>query len=902
MRTALPAAIASAAALMALLGLESAPPVPDAPRPALPPPTDGWLDPATKDLQKQRRKAWWREMHRAPDGVDWQAIERENGLAQIAKRSALARQRRSGEPPEDPLSGGAWVERGSENQAGRVHVARHSVDGDTLYVGSSLGGLWMGAADGSSWTPIGDNLYGGVHWLEVLPAESSGDPDVLLVATDGGLVHRSLDRGASWEAPEGLGSPTGVRRLLMATDGSLELFMVVNDADGTAALWRSRDRGASFEEVYDLGGFYGDAWAPRDGGGGLYLLADGELLLSEDGGDSWSSAGELPDAGRGELAGSEAGAPRFWAVLDSVTLLRSDDAGGRWLELGDVSDYWSALNASITDPDLFAWGGVELHVTENAGASFEIVNYWWEYYDSPADTLHADIMGIDVVPDGDGEIWYVDTDGGLFRSEDGLRTVENLALSGLRISQYYDVLTSTVNPDNVAAGAQDQGYQITNGLPQDDGVFEFSQIISGDYGSMTSTDGSHALLYSAYPGFILIQVGDEAPYLLSADFPGGESGEYYGWIPPMLADPLDPEGFFFGATRLYYYARASENRWIPELWSEQDFNRDSYEYIAAIVASPLDPERMWVTSSYGRLYASADRGVTWTESYSRGSWYASGLVASGTDVDTLYVGGSGYGGAHSVYRSTDGGVSLEPFDDGMPETHVYTLAEAPDGSGVLFAGTTTAVYRRDPGDEAWTDITGDAAPVTAYFNVEPLQHENTMRFATYGRGVWDYQLDPDYTGCFPVQDRDGDGVDCESDCEDGDAAVYPGAEEVCDGVDSNCDPEDLDEADLDLDGAFACEDCDDADPDAFPGAEEICGDGVDQDCDGEDAECPPEEEPPEDTDPPQQDTESPDDPAVEEEDTAPEAKGCGCSAPLGAPGAAWLVLVPLAAALRRRRS
>ncbi len=228
-----------------------------------------------------------------------------------------------------------------------------------------------------------------------------------------------------------------------------------------------------------------------------------------------------------------------------------------------------------------------------------------------------------------------------------------------------------------------------------------------------------------------------------------------------------------------------------------------------------------------------------------------GLVDDATDCDdadpALHPGAGETCDAVGVDEDCDGLV-----DDADPDVDPAGFGTFyADGDGDGHAGTTAAVR-------------ACAAPAGYASSADDCDDGDAASYPGAAETPAD-GVDQDCDGadtCTWYADADGDGwgdasapiEDCagvppgfvafSGDCDDTAATTFPGAPDVpYDGVDADCAGDNDDDADHDGVEASAAGggDCDDGDAGVFPGANEIC-DGVDEDCDGEldggAADCP----------------------------------------------------------------
>ena len=201
-------------------------------------------------------------------------------------------------------------------------------------------------------------------------------------------------------------------------------------------------------------------------------------------------------------------------------------------------------------------------------------------------------------------------------------------------------------------------------------------------------------------------------------------------------------------------------------------------------------------------------------------------------------------------------VGLPPLDEG-----IYTSANCSAQAPVGFRLFGRAVARGAPAPPSvdtangWTVVPGgasaDGGPIPLG-QVASLQVECSVEPADF-YVVPQLVFDSGYTSLLgptgtpiPIDgsaactaepgDADGDGVSDLEDCDFLDPDIYPGAPQICDGKNNDCDDPNYpaltgtNEVDGDFDGLSGCAgDCDNSNPQIRPGASQIC-DGFNNDC------------------------------------------------------------------------
>ncbi len=738
----------------------------------LPAPTGGTLIKAGEEAgNADKREQWLLNMHRAAPEDNWLQQEYLNQIDQAQQNSLDWRSICDVVVLAGDKIRGEWRERGSQNQAGSVIDTEYDPVTDEIWLISAGGTLWKGRSDGSNWEVVNQDYVfseGALHFL-------SHRAERRLIALINKELHYSDDQGVSWTKASGIPSRndywSGAENVVVLEGASPTIFFIGKEGYwDNISLYRSTDVGVSFQKLQTFETNQPEAVHlnhPHHSQS-VFLVdnSEDEASFSEYTFDSDSFI--ALETGESMSYGDQRVNLDGWAQGDSLRLYTyaqteggdlgvflSTDRAQTWSLQGTLPKRpWSVgMYVSPENPEILMMGEVECYRSLNAGKTWSRINRWGDYYSDVEHKLHADIMYFgEFRKSDDTPFMLVSNHGGLSISYDYYETQQNIGLSGLNVSQYYSVVTDPLDPNFVYAGSQDQGFQRSSSFEDAEiGSEYFDQLISGDYGHLTFSKGGQSL-WVVYPEGWITQYAKPQEEGYNASYQLPEDQRSGLWLPPLMASPNPAEDAIYMAGGSlendggsYLIKLTAEGTRIEAEMGHFNFKLESGEgEISALATAPSNPDYWYVATSNGRFFFSQDGGETWNQSLNfiiQGQFfYGQAIHVSEVNENVVYLGGSGYSNP-AVYVSKDGGENFVALSRGLPNTLVLGLTADP-AEQYLFAATEAGPYVYIHEEERWYPLRAGCAPNHTYWSVEYIPSLGTARFGTYGRGIWDFTLDP----------------------------------------------------------------------------------------------------------------------------------------------------------------
>lgn len=732
----------------------------------IPSPTDGTFvkeDMEEKSLKSLKHK-WLEEIHSAAPGTDWRIIEYQNSLKSY--QEIVNRLNQGIVPSKDgevDIANGSvvaeWEEKGSINQAGSIINAVYNRNDEKIYAISAGGSIWKSDMSGINWQVVNQDLRfdGRFFIIAYLPNGTTR-----FVSSINGHPYYS-DGGLEWQSCNTFSENTiPVHKNVRSINDGKHIFMLSKARSGeNVKLYHSDDYGQTFHPIKTFLTADPDNMAIAAINDRLFVIEQKSISSSRV--YEWDAEEDQLDilvdnspisfgvAGKGNLTVIENEGLLFMFAYDGNNKLkRSYNFGVDWTTVGTLpkTPWEDGFFISNKYPNIMMVGEIEAYRSVDGGQTWTRVNRWYEYYANRITKLHADIMSFKEYENDNGSFMLVGNHGGLSISYNSGSTFANIGLSGLNVSQYYDIATYPSDDEYLFAGSQDQGLQRSRDLGEGPAYYE--QIISGDYGHLQFSNDDKSL-WAVFPGGWISYYEDP---VASQDHEYSDYFENVGgrqssiWLPPIITSPYHHNAVILAGGDIQdqsgshlIHLKVSDFGFInAEQWPF-DFGAGGDD-ISAMAANHFNDKEFYVLTKKGKFYKSTNYGQHFTEKTNAipnaHYLYGSSILCSRLNEDVLYITGSGYSNA-PVFKSIDGGETFQPFSTGLPPTTVFNLAPNANES-LIFAATEAGPYLYIRDKSRWFPLAEGIAPNQTYWNVEFLEDKQMARFATYGRGIWEFKL------------------------------------------------------------------------------------------------------------------------------------------------------------------
>ncbi|WP_462255080.1 T9SS type A sorting domain-containing protein [Ferruginibacter sp.] len=630
--------------------------------------------------------------------------------------------------------------------AGRLSFVRFDpTNTNIMYVGAPDGGLWKSTNGGTSWTTNTDFLtIIGCSDLCIDPTNTQ----IMYLATgdlegnrNSNGVFKSTDGGATWNTTAGANWPPSnfwkISKMLMNPSNPLNMVVSTN-----VGIFRTTD-GWATSNFQQAGDFKDMEFKPGDAN--TVYAAGKEFWKSTDNGVTWAqvttglpSSSTVSRIALGVTTGNDA---YVYALIGKASdnsylgMYRSTNSGTSFSlrsstpnllgyetdgsDAGGQAFYDLAVAVSPTNAEEVTTGGINHWKSVDGGTTWSNLSFW------ASGEVHADIHEINYLP-GSSTTMFSCNDGGIFKSIDNGDNFVDIS-NNLAISQVVGIGLSANVANTIVAGTQDNGTSIKTAT-------SWANIYGGDGGEcfMDPTNNNTVYIQYVQGAFNRSDDGGATSNSITTGLPTG-----FDFYSTWIMDPVNPNRLYAGGVPTLY---TSANK--GDLWTAlgTPSGTGSIKGIAVAASNPA----VIYTIKEDAVSKSINSGAAFsniTGTLPVGSAALSSVTVSNTSPDKVWVTFSGYSAGNKVFKSIDGGTTWTNISTGLPNLPINTIVSVNGSSNdAVYIGADIGIYYLDNSAAGGWAAYNTNLPNVAVRDLEIYYPTNKLRAGTYGRGVWESDL------------------------------------------------------------------------------------------------------------------------------------------------------------------
>ena len=679
---------------------------------------------------------------------------------------------------------------GAPPVSGRTVALAIAPGGMRVYAATANGGVWRSDDGGTQWRSLLDNWDKNPTTVGVdsqacgAIAIDPAAPDRVYVGTGEGEgsmsfgefvgvvfsyagvgVLRTDDGGDHWtKEPVAAGSPD--------LNGHAFYHLVLDPVDRervvaatTAGIYlREPDASGGYHWRQTRGDICTSVAVARAGGVTTFFAAmyGGPVLRSTDG-CTWTALEGYPAADSRVSLAVQPTNPDVVYAFSKAGVHRYDASNGQWHSVSNTpsvrSDYMASIAVDPTDVTRLYFGGIKLArgVVSSSGGGAALT--YSLAVTSIGSDVHPDIHRLVVRDDAPDELW-VACDGGVFRSINAPTAAtfqaRNTGLATMTCT-YIDQ-----HPTEAAVmfvGAQD------NGTLRYTGEEAWLHSDDGDGGAnVVNWNDPYKIIRSYIDGFLYrTSDGGQQPASWSDASPLAGGALFYPPLvgtPPNPASPADADIIALGASSTWFSPD------FGTTWSTPD-TEGLNDIVSALVFRSAT--ELYAGTITGCIYRYTRTGSTWAAGTLIGQVgsRARELAPIVTDIaidptgsSAFYVSLGGQGDWRRVWHydgstwAARSGPSATSTSSLLP-VHFNALVVDPANPQQLFAGADIGIWRSVDGGLHWTPYE-EGLPDAGVVDLQLHPTRRLLRAATYGRGVYEREIDAASAAAVELYVRDTD--------------------------------------------------------------------------------------------------------------------------------------------------